>query len=69
MERHLSEYFNDWLRAAQEDMARRRSKEESTQAFAGFGRSGENDPEAWAQWFAHVQWVNDGSRENDEDDG
>lgn len=59
MERRDTAYFSEWLAATKEQEKQRQSKDKAQTEFKALGSGGEEDKEAWDQWFSYVDWVAD----------
>lgn len=57
MERRDTEYFSQWLEATREEEKERQKKDKAQAEFKALGSGGEEDQEAWEQWYAYVDWV------------
>lgn len=71
LERHNGDYFQGWLEETKHlEKQKLAQKSETAAVFKGFGQSGADDVDAWAQWFDYVLMLNedrDGSDEVNEE--
>ena len=57
MERRDAAYFAQWLEATREEEKQRQKRDKAQTEFKALGSGGEEDSEAWEQWYAYVDWV------------
>jgi hypothetical protein len=67
LERRIPLYFEEWLRMTREE-EQNRSKTQPTE-FKALGSGGEQDEEAWAQWFEYIEWVAEGQPDDLDEPG
>lgn len=60
LERRIPAYFAEWARLSRQEEEVRAKQKDQPAEFKALGGGGEEDKEAWDQWFEYVEWVAEG---------